>query len=105
VKGDTGAAGPAGTAVQRIRVQTDINGRYVWTFPTPYPAGVVPVIGLTVQDATAGNVVFNHKLLAVTNTSVTIQLAKVTTISVAGVGVLGFDTNPQAFVHITAVAP
>lgn len=109
LKGDTGAAGPAGAAgtagtkVQAIRVQTDAAGKYTWTFPTAFVAGVLPVIQITVQDASSAT--FNHKVTALSNTAVTIQLVKTTAVTVVGVSVLGMDTSPQAFVHLMVVAP
>jgi hypothetical protein len=87
--------------VQSIRVQTDTTGKYTWTFPTAFATGVLPVIGVTVQDTSTAS--FNHKITALSNTAVTIQLAKTTAVTVLGISVLGVDTNPQAFVHLTAV--
>ena len=109
-KGDIGATGPQGpasTARQEyaLRVQTDTAGRYAWTFPAAFPVGVLPVVQITVQDTSAGS--FNHKITALSNTGVTIQLVKTTAVNPVGLGVtlLGIDTNPQAVVHLTAMAP
>lgn len=88
-----------------LRVQTDATGKYVWTFPAAFPVGVLPVVQITVQDTSAGS--FNHKITALSNTGVTIQLQKTTAVNPLGAGVmlLGIDTNPQAVVHLTASAP
>lgn len=108
VKGDTGATGPAGANARQThatRAQTDTAGRYTWTFPTAFPAGVLPVIALTVQDASTGS--FEHKITALSNTAVSVQIAKLNAVNALGAAVqlLGLDPNPQAFVHITATAP
>lgn len=42
---------------------------------------------------------------AISNTSVTVQLTKTTAVTLLGISVLGISANPQAFVHLTAVAP
>lgn len=92
------------TATQRLRVQTDSAGVYTWTYPSAYGAGVIPVIELTVEDNTAG-ATWNHKITAISNTSVTIQLGKTTAVTILGISVLGIAASPQAFVHLTAIAP
>ncbi len=89
---------------QRIRAQTNTSGTYTWTFPTAYGTGITPVVGVTVEDSTAGNI-WNHRITAISNTSVTIQLDKSTAVTVLGISVLGIAANPQAYVHLTAIAP
>lgn len=101
--GATGAAGKDGTKALAIRAQTDTTGKYIWTFPTAFASGVIPVIEVTVQDT--GTASFNHKISALSNTSATVQLTKTTAVTILGISVLGIDTSPQAFVHITATAP
>lgn len=44
---------------QRVRVQTNSNGLYTWTYPVPFAAGVVPKI-FSVAEAPAGSTdIFN----------------------------------------------
>lgn len=113
-KGDTGATGATGAAgkdgtgalkAHAVRATTDAQGRYTWTFPAPFATGVLPVVQVSVQDTSTGS--FNHKVTALTNASVSIQLTKTTPVNPlgAGVTVLGIDTNPVAVVHLTATAP
>lgn len=108
IQGQQGVPGKDGAGALKahaIRAQTDTAGRYTWTFPTPFAAGVVPVVQVTVQDASTGS--FNHKITALTNAAVTIQLQKTVSMNPAGMGVavLSIDSAPQAFVHITASQP
>jgi hypothetical protein len=65
------------------RAQADSGGGYTWTFPTPFDAGVIPVVQITVEDNTPGH----HRITALSNTSVTVAV------------------NSSAFVHLTAEGP
>lgn len=89
---------------QKIRVMTDTSGNFTWTFPTPYPTGITPVIQLTVEDGTSGTV-WNHKVVKCTETYVQLQISKTTSVTVLGISVLGIAANPQAYVHINAGYP
>lgn len=104
--GQAGAQGPAGTPAPttlRLRAQTNTAGVYNWTFATPFPAGTVPVVNVSVEDSTTAS--FNHSVSNVTNTGFTVTLRKTTAVTLLGISVLGVDTSPQAFVHLTAIAP
>lgn len=90
-------------SIKRIRAQTATNGIYTWTFQTPYAAGTIPVIGVTVEDSSSS--FWNHQITALSNTSVTVQLTKTTAVTLLGISVLGIGSSPQAYVHLTAVAP
>lgn len=103
--GKDGAKGLDATQIQSIRAQTTTAGVYTWVFAKPYPAGVTPVVGLTVEDNSAGDPSWNHKITAISNTGVTVKLAKTTAVTLLGISVLGLATAPQAFVHLTATAP
>lgn len=94
---------PTIQAIQRTRVQTNSSGAYTWTFPVAYGAGVIPIISLDIEDGSAA--IWNSQLTAVSNTSATIQLAKSTAVTILGISVLGVAATPQAYVHLTAVAP
>lgn len=118
--GATGASGPPGAdgvagkdgkdgkdgalSIQRTRLQTNTAGVLQWTFPTPFATGLKPVIGVAVEDATV-TANWGHEITSLTNTSVTIQLSKTTPVTVLGLSVLGVSSTPQAFVHLTAIAP
>lgn len=88
----------AAPIIQRIRVQTNVNGEYTWTFPTPFTTS--PVVEITVEDNTSAN--WNHRIVALSNTSVSIKLEKLTQTSLLGVSLLQIASNPQAYIHITA---
>lgn len=116
-KGDTGAQGLQGTqgiqgiqgtagasiTTLRLRAQTNASGVYVWTFAVPFPAGTVPIVSVTVEDASTAS--WNHSVSSVSNTGFTVTLAKTNSVTLLGISVLGVATNPQAFVHLTAIAP
>lgn len=106
IKGDKGDKGDPGTPAPttlRLRAQTSTTGVYTWTFATPFPAGTVPVVGVTVEDSSTAS--WNHAVSNVTNTGFTVTLGKTTAVTVVGVSVLGVASNPQAYVHLTATAP
>lgn len=103
VRGDGSLATLPAGSTQRIRAQTATTGLYTWTFPTPYAPGTIPVIGVTVEDSSSS--FWNHQITALSNTSVTVQLTKTSAVTVLGISVLGIGSSPQAYVHLTAVAP
>lgn len=91
------------TSIKRIRAQTNANGEYVWTFSPAYASGVVPVIGVTVEDG--GTSFWNHHVKSVSNAGATIQITKTNAVTVLGISVLGISASPQAYIHLTASAP
>lgn len=94
---------PTIQAIQRIRAQTSTTGAYTWTFPVAYGTGIIPVVEISVEDNSGAQ--WSHNITALTNTSMTIQLTKTTAVTVVGISVLGIAATPQAYVHLTAVAP
>lgn len=84
---------------QRVRVQTNGTGGYTWTFPTAFSASTTPVIEVTPEDATSAAST-DVRITAVSNTSVTIQASRLTTV----LGLLSLNSTPQIYVHITAFA-
>lgn len=89
--------------IRRTRAQTDTNGAYTWTFPTAFGSGITPIVSVTVEDGSSA--IWNTQITSISNTSVTVQLTKTTAVTVLGVSVLGVAATPQAYVHLTAIAP
>lgn len=92
------------STVQKIRAQTDTSGVYTWTFPQSYATSTVPIVEITVEDGTSG-AVWNHRITAISSTSVSVQITKSTSVTILGISVLGVAASPQAFVHLTAMKP
>lgn len=89
------------TILQRIRVQTATDGSYTWTFPTAFSG--TPVVEITVEDGSSAT--WNHRITSLSSTAVSIQLGKLTATSLLGINLLQIASNPQAYIHIMAVAP
>lgn len=111
--GNTGAQGPIGPAgvdgalsIQRTRAQTNTSGVYTWTFPTAFGGGVTTVVQITVESSASGSV-WNHSISSISNTSITVQLTRSQSslIGLLGINLLQVTGTPQAYVHITAIAP
>lgn len=83
---------------------TDANGLVTWTFNPPFAAGVVPVVEVTPQSSNA-TLSINHRITALTNTSVTVQLSASAAVTVLGVSVLGVQQPGVLSVHMTAGDP
>jgi hypothetical protein len=103
--GPQGPQGVPGSAnIQRTRSVTNSSGVYTWTFPTPYGAGVTPVVTVTVESP-SGSVVFNEKITSISNTSVTVAVSRSTPVTVLGLSVLGIESAAATTIHLTAVEP
>lgn len=89
---------------QRTRKQTDTSGIYTWTFPTPYATGATPIIQICPEQDGSGGF-WTWQIMSINNISVTIQITKTTAVTILGISVLGIQTNPQTFIHITALSP
>lgn len=128
-KGDTGATGPAGTAgtnatttsnattavaglmapadknkldqLQRVRLVSDSSGLVTWTFAKPFPAGSTPVVAVTPENNTSGSNI-NHKITAISNTAVTVQLSMSSAVTLLGISVLGVNVASSTPVHMDA---
>ncbi len=81
---------------------------YVWTYPTAFPAGVVPIVSGIVQVAAGNQDLFNVQILgAPTNTQCTFQINRVS----AGLlslllGALAINPTPvAATLHMIALEP
>jgi hypothetical protein len=90
--------------MRAARLQCTSAGALTWTFDTPFATGVLPVVEITVEDSSTGTI-FDPRITARDNKSVTIQLYKSASVTVAGVAVLGAAVGAQAWLHLTATAP
>lgn len=84
-------------AVQFVRQQTDALGVLTWTFPVAYADGVVPVIGCAVEGC--DEAVWSTQIIAIDNKGAAVRLTKMSAV------VFGPLADPQAYVHLTAIAP
>lgn len=96
---DQNARFPRNPPTQRIVMATNASGLAVWTFATPYQAGVTPVISLAKVNATGD--VINLDITAISNTSVTVKASK----SVVSLGTLSISVVAAISVHIKADQP
>lgn len=96
---------------RRIQVTPDANGRYVYTFPLPYDAGVVPVVNVTAETPTGVTYRNDASILqaSITNLQATIiitRLAQSQTVSVLGAVLTLFQPVTTAvWVNIMSRAP
>lgn len=96
---------------RRIQVTPDANGRFVYTFPKPYDAGVMPIVEVTAETPTGVTYRNDASILqsSVTNTQVTIiitRLPQSQTVSVLGAVLTLFQPVTTAvWVNIMSRAP
>lgn len=107
--GATGAAGTNATITQgTVGAVTGGSGRYTWTYPVAYGAGVVPVIEVAAVKPSGATASHNAQIYTdPTNTSVTVEVQVVPNAITGILGLIGI-TSPAANgtkVHITARAP
>lgn len=111
LKGDTGATGPQGPAgpspaTYATRVTTvAATGLATWTFPTPFPADVIPVISATAQQESG--VIAEVQIASVSNTQCTVLVTRTAAITVAllGLTILQIAAAASTVVHVTATMP
>lgn len=106
-KGDKGDPGSPGVnAVSRAAiVTTSTAGAATWTYSTPFPTGVTPVISATAQQA--AGVIAEVQVTAVSNTSCSILVTRTSaiTVSLLGLTILQIAGAASTQVHVTAIAP
>lgn len=93
---------------QSLRVTTPGSGLYTWTYATPFPNGVVPVVQATCEgpDPQSGTIVNAQVEGTPTNTSCKIRVTRsTTTIQVLGINVLSLSTAVATVVNLSAKAP
>lgn len=99
VDSEIGAAAPYARAdhthqsrlqARRIQVTPDANGRYVYTFPLPYDAAVIPVVEVTAETPTGTTYRNDASILqgSITNTQATIIVTRLNN----GLSLLGLVT-------------
>lgn len=117
---DTGAPGTAtneyagkfhthaSKARKQIIVMGSASTTYVWTYPVPFAAGVVPVCNGIAQVPNGTTDLFNVQLMGTpTNTQATFQINRVSAGLLALlVGALSINPTPiAATLHLTALEP
>lgn len=91
--------------INRAVITTATDGTYSWTLPTACTG--TPVVSVTPQNSTASEVI-NHKITAVSSTSVSIAMSRavLTLNGVLGLTIPVIQTTPGAqSVHLIAVCP
>lgn len=91
--------------IQAVRGTTNGSGSYTWTFTTPYPSGVTPVVQTNIEDTSGGSVMYNPKITAISNTSVTVNVSRSQAVTILGISVLGVQAASATTIHLTAIAP
>lgn len=97
---------PTVPTINRAVITTAADGTYTWNLPNACGVGQLPVVSVTPQGV--GTDVYNHKVTASTNSSVTIAVARsqVTVVALLGLTILSVPASVGATtVHMIAVCP
>jgi hypothetical protein len=98
---------PAATTINRVRATSGTDGAYVWTLPIACAVGQLPVVSVTPENGVA-NEVINHKITAISNTSVSIAMSRaiLTLNGLLGLTIPIIQTSAGAqTVHLIAICP
>lgn len=98
----------ASKARKQIVTMPSAAATYTWTYPTPFGAGVVPIVNAIVQVPGGNTDLFNVQIMgAPTNTQCTFQINRVSAGLLAIVlGALSVNPNPvAATLHMLALEP
>lgn len=99
---------PVLPTINRAVVTTTTDGTYTWTLPTACSSGQLPVVSIT-PEGSANTDVFNHKVTAKSNSSVSILVSRtqVSVASLIGLSVLSIPTGGTGatVVDLIAVCP
>lgn len=98
----------ASKARKQIVTMASAASTYKWTYPTPFAAGVVPIVSGIVQVAAGNQDLFNVQILGVpTNTDCTFQINRVSAGLLALLlGALSLNSTPvAATLHMIALEP
>lgn len=87
--------------IQRLRVQTDVNGNYTWTYPTAFVA--IPIVTAIAEGGT--NQPINVQIVgSPTLTNCVFKVITLPSTSVLSIVVLGAPIGSQTYINITAIA-
>lgn len=98
----------ASKARKQIRTQGSAASTYVWTYPTPFAAGVVPIVSAIVQVPAGTTDLFNVQVQGTpTNTQCTFQINRVSAGLLALLlGALSINSTPViSTLHLIALEP
>lgn len=98
----------ASKARKQIRTQASAATTYTWVYPTPFAAGVVPIVSAIVQVANGTTDLFNVQIMgAPTNTQCTFQINRVSAGLLALLlGALSLNSTPViSTLHMIALEP
>lgn len=85
---------------QKTTITTNAAGEYTWTYPTAYPVGTKPTVGVTVEGP--ATYTYNHVATAVTNTSMTVKVTRSRPVTVLSISVMGVESAAATTVHLMA---
>lgn len=95
---------PTPPTISRERITTASDGTYTWTYPTACPAATVPIVQMTPEGSTS--ITYNTVIVGTpTNTSATIKITQVASVTILGISVLGIQPAAASVVHLTAICP
>ncbi len=98
----------ASKARKQIVVMGSASTTYAWTYPTPFGAGVVPIVSAIVQVPSGNTDLFNVQVMGTpTNTGCVFQINRVSSglLSLLG-GALSINPTPiAATLHMIALEP
>jgi len=98
----------AGKARKQIRTQGSAAATYTWVYPTPFDAGVIPIVSAIVQVSSGTTDLFNVQIMGVpTNTQCTFQINRVSAGLLALLlGALSLNSTPViSTLHMIALEP
>lgn len=98
----------ASKARKQITTMGSAASTYTWVYPTPFAAGIVPVVSAIVQVSAGNQDLFNVQIQGVpTNTQCTFQINRVSAGLLALLlGALSINTTPIAStLHMIALEP
>lgn len=94
---------------RKARIQTGVDGSIVWTFSTPFDAGVVPRVVAVAEVPSGTTDVVNVQVVGTpTNTGCTLLVNRTnrSTVALLGLTILSLPSQPGAtWVHAVALEP
>lgn len=103
--------GPLHTHASKARkgIQAVSAATYVWTFPTPFGSGVVPICNGIAQTTAGVTDLYNVQIDGVpTNTQVTFRITRYSqsVVALIGLTILSFNSSPGSInLHMSALEP